>query len=225
MHIPDGFLNAKLATGLLAVAMTALAFCFSKVVKAVTVLAGAFATADGSSLEGRRLVFNKDAKGYFAKMAMIAIWVFAAQMFNIPIASATSAHLIGGVFAAILMGPFAGALIVSSVLIVQCLFFADGGLFALGANILNMALIGSFAAYYVYKLFEKFNYYLAVLVSCVFSVMGAALACLIELWLSHTIAFGAAFKDMMSLHLIFAGLETAITLALLKTFKFLDGGK
>jgi cobalt/nickel transport system permease protein len=224
MHIPDGFLDTKMAAGLLAGAVGVLAYCFSKVLKAVTVLAGAFASNDGRSLGGGKLVFSKGAGAYFRKMAIVAIWVFAAQMFNIPIASATSAHLIGGVFAAVLMGPFAGTLIISSVLVVQSLFFSDGGFLALGANILNMAIIGSFLSYYVYRALKNTNYYLAIFCACIFSVMGAAFVCLLELWFSNTISFGIAFRDMMSLHAVFAVLETVITLILLKAFNFLEGG-
>jgi cobalt/nickel transport system permease protein len=159
------------------------------------------------------------------KLAIIAIWVFAAQMFNITVASATSVHLIGGVFAAVLAGPFAGFLVISSVLIVQSAFFADGGFLALGANIFNMAFIGSFLSYYVYKAAlgrHQSRYYFAVAAACFFSVLTAALFCLLELGLSGAVSFAQAFKDMMSLHFLFAVVETLITLILLKLFKLLE---
>ena len=151
------------------------------------------------------------------------MWVFAFQMFNIPIQSVTSAHLIGGVFAAVLAGHLEGFVIMSSVLIIQALFFSDGGILALGANIFNMAFVGSFLSYYIYKTFLNKNYYLAVFVACLFSVLTASLSCLIELSISGTVPFLTAFKDMMSMHLIVALLETGITLVLLKIFKNLTG--
>ena len=217
MHIPDGFLNNKMALGLLAGALGALAFCFSRVLKTAAVLVGKFAGENGKAASGI-MSFSESAPSLFKKMAIIAIWVFAAQMFNIPIASSTSAHFLGGVFAAVLVGPFAGFIVISSVLIVQCLFFADGGLNALGANILNMAFIGSFLAYYVYKFFSERNYYLAIAAACFFSIVGASFACLIELSVSGTVSFRDAFMDMTMLHLIFAALETVLTLIALKLF-------
>jgi len=223
MHIPDGFLNNNLATGLIAGALGLLGYCFNRVLKAVTVLVGALAGNNGKATSAV-LGFSKNAGRYFQKMAIIAIWVFAFQMFNIPIQSATSAHLIGGVFAAVLVGPFAGLIVISSVLIIQCFFFADGGLLAIGANIVNMAFIGSFLSYYIYKAFLKSNYYFAVCAACFFSVMAAAFACIVELGISGTVSFSNALSDMMKMHLIFAVLESVLTLALLKLFKNIMGG-
>lgn len=222
MHIPDGFLNNKAALGLLAGALGMLGYCLGRVFKAVGVLIGNLAGNNGQKIAGI-MGFSKNTDKYFQKLAMISVWVFAAQMFNIPIASSTSAHLIGGVFAAVLAGPFAGFVIISSVLAIQAVFFADGGLLALGANILNMAFIGSFLSYFVYKALSAKNYYAAVIVACFFSVLAAALACLIEISVSGAVSFSAAFKDMMSLHLLFAVLESALTLLLLKVFKNLGG--
>lgn len=80
---------------------------------------------------------------------LVAAFVFAVQMVNFPILPGVSGHLLGGALAAILVGPFTGALCVSIVLVVQALLFADGGLSALGANITNMALIGVTVGYSV----------------------------------------------------------------------------
>lgn len=78
---------------------------------------------------------------------LVAAFIFAVQMVNFPILPGVSGHLLGGALAAILVGPFTGALCVSVVLVVQCLLFADGGVTALGTNITNMALIGVAAGY------------------------------------------------------------------------------
>jgi cobalt/nickel transport system permease protein len=223
MHIPDGFLNGGLAGGLLAGALGMVVFCFSKVFSAITIFTGKLAGNNGDvSFSASFPSLGSDTGKYFMRLAIIAIWVFASQMFNITVASATSVHLIGGVFAAVLAGPFAGFLIISSVLTVQSVFFADGGLLALGANVFNMAFIGSFLSYYVYKAVLKKNYYIAIAAACFFSVLTAALFCLFELGVSGSVSFGQAFKDMMSLHFLFAVVETLITLILLKLFKSLE---
>jgi cobalt/nickel transport system permease protein len=224
VHIPDGFLNNNLAEGLLVGALGILGYCLNKVCRTAIVFIGTLAgNSNNGSIQTPMLGFSSEARIYFQKLALIAIWVFAFEMFNIPVKSATSAHLIGGVFASVLAGPFAGFLIMSSVLIVQSLFFCDGGILAIGANILNMSFVGSFISYYVYKAFSCKNYYFAVFAACLFSVLVAAFCCLIELAVSGLVSFAQAFKDMMSLHLIVALLETIITLVLLKVFKNLIG--
>lgn len=81
---------------------------------------------------------------------LAAAFIFAAQMLNFPVASGTSGHLLGGVLAAVLVGPWAGALCVTVVLFVQALMFADGGLSALGLNVANMAFVGALAGYAVF---------------------------------------------------------------------------
>lgn len=78
---------------------------------------------------------------------LVAAFIFAVQMVNFPILPGVSGHLLGGTLAAILVGPYTGALCIAIVLIVQSLLFADGGVSALGTNITNMALIGVTAGY------------------------------------------------------------------------------
>ncbi len=226
MHIPDGFLNSSLSGGLLAGALGMFGFCLSRVFQTATTFADVPEGNNGNINTGFCANgLSNNAGKYFQKLTIAALWIFAFQMFNIPIQSATSAHLIGGVFAAVFAGPSAGFLIISSVLTIQSLFFADGGILSLGANIFNMAFVGSFLSYYIYKALSGKNYYLAIVAACFFSVLTAALSCLIELDISGTVSFTAAFKDMMSLHLIVVLLEIAITLALLKAFKNLAESK
>lgn len=130
MHAPDGFLNAgtAIATGALS--------------------AGAVGTALRQS--GQTL---KDKQIPLAGLA--AAFIFAAQMFNFPVAAGTTGHLIGGALAAVLLGPTIGALVVTVVVVVQALAFADGGLTALGYNILNMAIVPAFGGYAVFRLFRR----------------------------------------------------------------------
>lgn len=122
MHMSDGLLDAP--TSLLFVAV------------AVAGVGVALAKARG------------DLDDRTAPMAgLVAAFVFATQMLNFPVLPGVSGHLLGGALAAILVGPWVGALCVTIVLVVQSLFFADGGVTALGANITNMALIGTAVGY------------------------------------------------------------------------------
>jgi cobalt/nickel transport system permease protein len=224
MHIPDGFLNDNLAIGLLTASIGMLGYCLNRTLKTVTVTLG-FLTDNisGTTLGSQLFGFCENTSKYFQHLMLIALWVFAFQMFNIPVKTTTSAHLLGGVFAAILAGPFAGFVIMSFVLVIQSLFFSDGGILAVGANILNMAFIGSFLSYYVYKAFSIKSCYFGIFGACFFSVMTASLLCLVELELSGSISFSTAFKHMMSLHLGVACIETLITIVLLKVFTSING--
>lgn len=117
MHVPDGFLDAptSVATGVIAVGGVALA------------------------LRGAR----RELDDRTAPMAgLVATFVFAGQMMNFPVAGGTSGHLLGGALAAVLAGPWTAVLCVSTVLLVQGLFMADGGITALGTNITLMGLVG-----------------------------------------------------------------------------------
>jgi cobalt/nickel transport system permease protein len=78
---------------------------------------------------------------------LVTAFVFAVQMINFPILPGASGHLLGGALVAILVGPWVGSLCIAIVLVVQALLFADGGLTALGTNIVNMALVGTFVGY------------------------------------------------------------------------------
>ncbi|TDD52553.1 energy-coupling factor ABC transporter permease [Saccharopolyspora elongata] len=131
MHMSDGLLNAQTAVLFAAVGIAGLAVALTK------------ARAD---LDDRT-----------APMAgLVAAFVFAAQMINFPVLPGVSGHLLGGALAAILAGPWVGALCVAIVLVVQALLFADGGLTMLGANITNMALIGTAAGYLVALALRRF---------------------------------------------------------------------
>jgi len=124
MHMSDGLLNAPTSVAFLAIAAAGVGFALVK------------ARAD---LDDRT-----------APMAgLVATFIFAVQMINFPILPGASGHLLGGALAAILVGPWVGALCVTIVLVVQALLFADGGLTALGANVTNMALIGTATGFVV----------------------------------------------------------------------------
>src|SRR5512135_1266880 len=148
MHIPDGFLDPKLSSGLAGAAAVVLAHSLSKVKRAVTAvvpqaaLAAAGKGARQITLGSRRIV-TKFGQSLILRTAALASFIFAAQMFDFPIIGGTTGHLIGGVLAVVLVGPFAGTLAMSAVLIIQAVFAGDGGILALGANIINMAVCGT----------------------------------------------------------------------------------
>jgi cobalt/nickel transport system permease protein len=124
MHMSDGLINAP----------TSLLF-------GVVAIGGVAVAAAGA---------RRDLDDRTAPMAgLVAAFVFATQMVNFPVLPGVSGHLLGGALAAVLVGPWTGALCITIVLILQSLVFADGGLTALGANITNMALIGTVAGYLI----------------------------------------------------------------------------
>ena len=130
MHIPDGFFDAPTSAGAALIA----------------------ASAVGASL---KLSKGKMESEVAPVAGLTAVFIFAAQMINFPVALGTSGHLIGGALAAILIGPWAAILAMTVVLAVQALVFADGGLTALGLNILNMGIISVLVGYALFTLAMK----------------------------------------------------------------------
>jgi cobalt/nickel transport system permease protein len=122
MHIPDGFIDSGTSAVAGLAAIGAIGVCVNQAGKAID-----------------------DKEVPLAGLA--AAFVFSVQMLNFPVASGTSGHLLGGALAAVLVGPWLGPLCVAVVLVVQSLLFADGGLSALGLNIVNMAVIGAWGGY------------------------------------------------------------------------------
>ncbi len=125
-HIPDGFLSAPVIVGTAAVSAGSLAFAVRR---------------------SRRTLEEREAPILGAATA----FVFAAQMLNFPLGAGTSAHLLGGVLVAALVGPWSGMLVLFAVLLVQALLFQDGGIAALGANTLNVAVIGVGVGFVLYR--------------------------------------------------------------------------
>ena len=125
MHIPDGFINGGTSVGAGVVAASALGVSVRR-------------TAD--------LLDEKQVP----LAGVVSAFIFAVQMLNFPVATGTSGHLLGGVLAAVLVGPYMGSLCVAVVLLVQALLFADGGLSALGLNIVNMSLVAAFGGYLLF---------------------------------------------------------------------------
>jgi cobalt/nickel transport system permease protein len=194
MHIPDGFIDLPTTAG------------FS----AATV--GAVAVA----LRGARRQLSEKA----APLAgLTAVYVFAAQMINFPVASGTSGHLLGGALAAILVGPYAGMLALTVVLLIQGLMFADGGLTALGLNIFNMGVITVVVGWLVFRLVLRVlprrnsSVVIAAFVAAFLSVPASAVGFVVEYALGGIATFSitSVLGAMVSVHVLIGIGEAAIT--------------
>ena len=193
MHIPDGFLSAPVA------ASTALV--------SVASVAGAL-----------RRVHPEVEPGLVPRMGLTAAYVFAAQMVNFPVAGGTSGHLLGALLAAILVGPHAATVAMTAVFLIQAFFFLDGGHTALGANVLNMGLAGTYGGYAIYRLVAgpapgSRRCLVAAGAAAWLSVMLGAALTSTELALSGTIAPRFVFPAMLAVHALIGLGEAAITVS------------
>lgn len=199
MHIPDGFIGPG-----------------------TSAVAGAVAIA-GTALAVRKAALDLDEKRV-PMAGLAAAFIFAAQMLNFPVASGTSGHLLGGVLAAVLVGPWAGALCVTVVLFVQALMFADGGLSALGLNVANMALVGGLAGYAVFLVLRrvlpkrKSSVAFAAGIAAGIAPNLAALAFMVEYAAggNNAAPFGTVLAAMLSVHTLIGigeGVITAMTVS------------
>lgn len=193
MHIPDGFLAPQVFVPFWAVAAAGIGYALRK---------------------ARQMLKEKAVP----LMGVAAAFIFAAQMLNFPVLGGTSGHLLGGVLAAVLLGPYAGAVVLGLVLIVQCLVFQDGGLTALGANIFNMAFLGSMGGYFIYSFLKKrMGLIISVGIASWFSVVIAAFACAIELAISGTSPLKIVLPAMVGIHILI-GIGEAIITCLIVSF-------
>ncbi|MFA6279802.1 MAG: energy-coupling factor ABC transporter permease [Bdellovibrionales bacterium] len=200
MHIPDGFVSLPVnaATMVATAATLAVAFWRTRSPK----------NNDGSSM---------------TLAAMMASFVFAAQMLNFPIGGGTSGHFLGGVAIAALLGPWSACLMMALVLTTQAFFFADGGVTALGSNIMNMGIIGGAMVYPLMRTLRRFmpkglsGYYLSAGAASWIGIVLASAACAIELALSGTTLLSVSFPAMVETHAIIGVGEAAITVAALAT--------
>ena len=191
MHIPDGFLAANTWVPAWLISVGGLGFCLKKTAQ---------------TFKDRMVPL----------MGVMAAFIFAAQMLNFPVMAGTSGHLLGGVLAAVLLGPYAGAIVIALVLVVQCLIFQDGGLTALGANIFNMSFIGACGGYFVYNIIRKTVVNdMGIIIGAGFaawlSVVAASSACAIELAISGTLPLTVALAAMAGVHALIGIGEAAIT--------------
>ncbi len=182
MHIPDGFLNARVCAVTWVISIAGIGFCLKETAR---------------TLKDKMIPL----------MGVMSAFVFAMQMINFPVVAGTSGHLLGGVLASVLLGPYAAAIVLSCVLTVQCLIFQDGGLAALGANILNIAILGAIGGYCIYRLISKSvnirrGVAAGVIIAGWFSVVIAAALCAIELALSGILPLKIVLPAMAGFHML-----------------------
>lgn len=191
MHIPDGFLSL------------AVALVFWVVTVALLVVAV-------------RKTQHQLGERQIPLMGVMAAFIFAAQMINFPVAGGTSGHLLGGVLAAVTLGPWAGMLVMASVIAVQGLLFQDGGLLVMGANIFNMGLLTAALGSLYYVLAGNQSKGVKMVVVAVLawlSVMAGALFTALQLGFSDTSPFGVVVPAMLGVHALIGIGEALITVA------------
>jgi len=201
MHVPDGFMNVTMsaATGVIS-----------------------FGTLWAYIRSAKDLIADK----FIALTGMMSALIFVLQMINFPVAAGTSGHLLGGALAVIVLGPRLGLICLSVVVIIQSLLFADGGLSALGVNVLNMAIVTTTTSWFIVKYWIKFigkNKTSIVTVSVlagILSVVFSSIAFTIQYAIGGTISIpvGTVLIAMVTTHLIIGlgeGIITALIITLL----------
>jgi len=177
------------------------------------------------------------AVGYFARRAqgleqskvpllgVMGAFVFAAQMINFPVGVGTSGHLIGAALLAYTLGPAAASVVLTAILVVQALVFQDGGTLALGANVLNMAVIGLLAGYLPYQIWGSGRWRRpAIFLGAMLSVLVSALLALSELLASGVAMPSAALRVSIGLFMISGLIEGAITVAIVGALESMNVG-
>jgi cobalt/nickel transport system permease protein len=196
MHIPDGFLSLGVSL-----------VCWALAVAGV----------------GVALWRSREALGerQVPLMGVLAAFIFAAQMLNFTVAGGTSGHLIGGALAAVLLGPWAGILTMTTVVAIQALLFQDGGLLVMGANILNMGIIAPVVGYGVYRgatalaRGQRWGLFVGGFAAAWASVVIAAVATAVQLAFSGTSPLGVALPAMAGVHVLIGVGEGLITVGAL----------
>ena len=193
LHIPDGFLNIVV----------------SLIFWLVTIIMVGLAISKTNKTLGEKQI---------PLMGVMAAFIFAAQMLNFPVAGGTSGHFLGGALAAIVLGPWAGILVMTSVVGVQALLFQDGGLLVMGANIFNMGILTAAIGFGLYRMVIDRNKGTRLAVAGIGSwiaTMAAALITALQLWVSGTSRLEIVIPAMLGVH-VFIGLgEALITVAAL----------
>jgi len=198
MHIPDSMLHGQICPVTAAVSIIGLA-------------AAAY------------FAFRSEKKPAVLKFAAVSALIFAGQMMNFSVTNGTSGHLLGGMLASALLGTPFGVLAISIIVTIQSLLFSDGGVAALGANILNMALIGAGVTgvlfdYISKKTSGKILGYINIVTLSWISIMFASFACSVELAISGAIDLYKVVPAMLGIHALIGIGEAIITLVLYFVF-------
>jgi cobalt/nickel transport system permease protein len=195
MHIPDGFLTNRIALSL-------------DVVSAAGIFYAARRLRDAVS--GRLI----------PTMGVLSAFVFAAQMLNFPVLGGTSGHLVGGALLAIMVGPMAGFMTLTTVIIAQALFLQDGGLIAIGANIFNIGAVTTWSGYITYRLAAGSaapgkRMLAAAFMAGWVSLVVSAVSCAIQLALSGAIPLKVGLTAMGGYHAAIGLVEGGLTAGIL----------
>ena len=150
-------------------------------------------------------------------LAVLAAGIFAIMSMNMPIPFGTSGHMVGGALVAIIFcAPEAAVLVFTVVLIIQALVFGDGGITALGANVLNMAIIGGFTGLYTFKaLKDKIGIYASAGIGAWLATVLAALACALEMAAAGTFPLNVGVPSMVLYHVFIGIIEAVLTVIVL----------
>lgn len=195
-HIPDGFLSPPVIAGATALSVAALAVATRR---------------SRSGLDDRSAPL----------LGALTAFVFAAQMFNFPLGAGASAHLLGGVLVAVIAGPWAGILTLFSVVLIQALLFQDGGIAAIGANTLNLAVIGAGGGYVIYRWLlallgdGRMGRLAAAGAAAFLATVATGVAAGLELGLSGIVDVDVALLTVGGAHLVVAVAEAGLTVAIL----------
>jgi len=194
MHIPDGMLDVKTFTTLWAGGAGGIGYASWWIRK---------------NLDGSRIVL----------MAVLAALIFGLQMLNFPIVAGTSGHFSGGALAGILLGAWPACIVMSAVLVVQAVFFGDGGITTLGANIVNMGIIAPFTGVLIYELFQRIrsgriSKIVGAFAGAFVAVVASSAVIAIELWASNNAQFFVVLGAMVFWHALIGIGEGIITAAM-----------
>ncbi|MEV6163132.1 energy-coupling factor ABC transporter permease [Streptomyces sp. NPDC052052] len=206
MHVPDGFIDAPVSAVAGVVAAGAVAVSLRGARRELGGASGASGAGTG-------------AERTAPLAGLVAAFIFAVQMLNFPVAAGTSGHLLGGALAAILVGPWTGVLCISVVLLMQGVLFADGGLSALGVNVVVMGVTTTVVAYALFRLLlgvlprTRRSLTAASFVAALVSVPAAACVFTLIYWIGGTtdIPIGKVFTAMVGVHVLIGIGEAVIT--------------
>jgi cobalt/nickel transport system permease protein len=194
MHIPDGFLDAEVA-------------------------AAAGVAAAGAVAYGLRRADRTLDERAVPLLGVTGAFVFAAQMLNFPVAGGTSGHFLGAALAAVLLGPWVACLVLAVVLGLQAFVFADGGITALGANVLNMGVVGGLGAGLVIVVGRRLlpttsaAFLGLVGIAAWLAVMAGAAVTALQLAASGTVPLGTVMPAMLGVHALIGVGEAVVTVA------------
>lgn len=195
MHAPDGFYSVSLCISLDVVSLGIIAYCVKKVWR---------------KIDRRTLLLA----------ASIGALVFSIQLANFSVTRGSSCHCMGGVFSAILLGPYLSTIMVSLMHLVQFFVFQDGGLLSLGPNLLTLAIISTFLGYYLYKTFrslviEPYGTYIGAFISSWLTLLITAIAVCLMLYISGIDSLAVTLGPMVGPHVLAGIMEGLISMLLL----------